>query len=105
MRSCNPQKEAAMSHCSVCLHDVDLEPPNHAYWGLIGSFWAISLPFGIGAAVSTGWGFLILITWVLLATSAGVLVQHATSWSCSDCGATLPPPVLRPSFFVNPANR
>jgi len=83
-----------MTHvvCSACNKDVDPSPPNHGYWALIVTFWVFSLLFGIGAAVGSGWGFMLLIAWVLLATTTGVLVQHATSWTCSECGATVPPP-------------
>ena len=79
-------------HCSACKQSVIPEPPNHSYWVLIVTFWVFSLLFGIGAAVSGGWGFLLLVAWVLLATSTGVLVQHATSWCCPECGASVVPP-------------
>lgn len=78
--------------CSACNQDVDPNPPNQGYWALIVTFWVFSLLFGIGAAVGSGWGFMLLVAWVLLATTTGVLVQHATAWTCSNCGATVPPP-------------
>lgn len=93
-----------MSHCSLCRNDLDPDPPNAAYWVVAGMFWLVSILFGIGATLSTGWEFLLFVTWALFAASAGVLVRRATSWSCNDCGAALPPPLLRPSFFVNAAN-
>lgn len=88
-------------HCSMCQHDVEVEPPNDRCWALIGSFWAVSLLFGIAAATSAGWTFLILVMWVLLASAAGLIAQHAMSWSCAECGTILPPPVVQASFFVN----
>ncbi|MCW5837768.1 MAG: hypothetical protein KIS78_35575 [Labilithrix sp.] len=75
--------------CSACNQDVVPNPPNHAYWALIVAFWVFSLLFGLGAAVGSGWGFMLLVAWVLLATTTGVLVQRATSWSCSECGASV----------------
>ena len=78
--------------CFACNQDVDPRPPNHGYWALIVSFWVFSLLFGIGAAVS-GWGFMLLVGWLLLATMTGMLVQRATAWTCPECGATVAPPI------------
>ncbi len=82
-----------MTHCTACNRDVIEEPPNRGYWALIVTFWVFSLLFGIGAAIGTGWGFMLIIAWLLLASTTGVLSQHATSWTCPHCSATLPPPV------------
>lgn len=89
-----------MSHCLACNHEVIPTPPNHGYWLLIVTFWVFSLLFGIGAAAGSGWAFILLVAWVLLASTTGVLVQHATSWTCSECGATLPAPPTAPSFHA-----
>jgi hypothetical protein len=86
--------------CSACNKDVEPNPPNHGYWALIVTFWVFSLLFGIGAAMGSGWGFMLLVAWVLLATTTGVLVQNATSWTCSECGASVPPPVPSASVGV-----
>jgi hypothetical protein len=78
--------------CSACNNDVLPAPPDRRYWALIVTFWAFSLLFGIGAAFGAGWSFTLLVAWVLLATTTGVLVQHTTSWTCPECSATVPPP-------------
>jgi hypothetical protein len=88
-------------HCSACNNEVMASPPDHGYWALIVTFWVFSLLFGISASVGSGWGFLLLITWVLLATTTGVLVQHATSWTCPECGATVTPPAAAPSAHAH----
>jgi hypothetical protein len=80
-------------HCSACNHGVVPEPPDHRYWALIVTFWVFSLLFGIGAALGSDWGFMLLVAWVMLATTTSVLAQHTTSWTCSECGATVTPPV------------
>ena len=78
--------------CSACNTDRAPVPPNAGYWALIVTFWAFSLLFGIGAAAGAGWGFVLLVAWLLLACTTGVLAQHATSWTCSECGASVSPP-------------
>lgn len=78
--------------CSACRKVVEATPPQRGYWLLIVSFWVFSLLFGIGAAIGSGWGFMLLLAWLLLAIATGTLAQHASSWTCSDCGARLPPP-------------
>ena len=84
--------------CSACNKDVEPKPPNHGYWVLIVTFWVFSLLFGIGAASGSGWGLMLLLAWLLLATMTGMLVQRATSWTCSECAATVPqpPPLAAP---------
>jgi hypothetical protein len=88
-----------MSHseCSACNKSVEANPPDRGYWVLIVSFWVFSLLFGLGAAIGPGWSFMLLLAWVLLATTTGMLVQHATAWTCSDCGATVSPPASTPA--------
>lgn len=56
--------------------------------------------FGVGAAIS-GWSVLLLIAWLLLATTVGVVSQRATSWTCPRCGASVVPPsdVVAPRLF------
>lgn len=81
-----------MTHCFACDHEVVPTPPRRAYWLLIAAFWGFSLMFGLGAAAGSGWAFTLLLAWLLLASITGALVQRATSWSCSECGATLPSP-------------
>lgn len=83
--------------CSVCNQDVVPDPPNRRYWTLIVAFWVFSLAFGIGAAAGSGWGAMLLIAWLLLATTTGVLVQRATNWTCSECGATVELPESLPA--------
>ena len=78
--------------CSACNKDVEPKPPKPGYWVLIVTFWVFSLLFGIGATFGSGWGFMLLVAWLLLATVTGVFVQRATSWTCSECTATVPPP-------------
>ncbi len=75
--------------CSACNRDVSANPPNHGYWALIVAFWVFSLLFGLGAAMGSGWGFMLLVAWLLLATTTGVLVQRATAWTCAECGAAV----------------
>ncbi len=77
--------------CTACNNDVLPRPPQTAYWGLIGTFWAFSLLFGIGAAL-TGWSFILLLAWLLLACTVNVLAQGATSWTCPNCSAVVTPP-------------
>ncbi|MBX3225280.1 MAG: hypothetical protein KF795_32545 [Labilithrix sp.] len=79
--------------CSACNQDVEARPPNRGYWALVVSFWVFSLLFGVGAALGSGWGFMLLVAWLLLATTTGVLVQRATSFTCAECGATVAPAV------------
>ena len=81
--------------CSACRRDVAPRPPNRAYWGLVATFWAFSLVFGIGAAIA-GWSFLLLLAWLLLACTVGVIAQRATSWTCPECSATVTAPPSAP---------
>jgi hypothetical protein len=78
--------------CSACNKDIEPNPPERGYWVLIVTFWIFSLLFGIGAALGSGWGLMLLLAWVLLASTTGMLVQRVTVWTCSDCGATVRPP-------------
>lgn len=78
--------------CVSCKRNVVPDPPRRRYWALIATFWVFSLLFGIGAAWGGGWGLVLLVAWLLLATTMGVLVRHAAVHTCSACGATLPPP-------------
>jgi hypothetical protein len=77
--------------CSACQEDVAPRAPSRSFWGLIVSFWVFSLLFGIGAAL-TGWSFILLLAWVLMASTVGVLAQRATCWTCSECGSSVLPP-------------
>jgi hypothetical protein len=77
--------------CTACNRDTVPRPPNRSFWALIVSFWAFSLLFGIGAAIS-GWSVILLVAWLLMACTVGVLSQRATSWTCSECGSTVLPP-------------
>lgn len=81
--------------CSACRCEGPPNPPNCGYWALVVSFWIFSLLFGIGAALGADWGLLLLVAWLLLATTMGVLVRRATVWTCSECGATVTGPGLR----------
>lgn len=86
-----------MSHCFACgRDDVVPSPPGHSHWVLVVTFWVLSLLFGIGAAAGTGWGFFLVLAWFLLAIATSVLVHHATSWTCSECGSALPDPITTP---------
>lgn len=78
-------------HCSTCGEDIEARPPRRAFWGLIVSFWAFSLLFGIGAAIS-GWSVVLLLAWVVMASTVGLVTQRVTSWSCPECGSPVPPP-------------
>lgn len=78
-------------HCTACGEEVTARPPRRAFWLLIASFWIFSLLFGIGAAMS-GWSVLLLLAWVLMASTVGVIAQRVTSWTCPECGASVPPP-------------
>jgi hypothetical protein len=84
-----------MNHvtCTACNQDVVPAPPDKGYWALIVTFWVFSLLFGVGVAVGAGFGFMLMVAWLLLATTTGVLAQHATSWTCPECEATVPPPI------------
>ncbi|AKV02852.1 hypothetical protein AKJ09_09515 [Labilithrix luteola] len=44
-------------------------------WALVVSFWAFSLLFGIGAAI-TGWGLAMILAWVMLAVAAVSAMTH-----------------------------
>ena len=77
--------------CSACCEDVVARPPSRSFWGLIVSFWVFSLVFGIGAAIS-GWSAVLLVAWLLMACTVGVMAQRATSYTCPQCGSSLAPP-------------
>lgn len=77
--------------CSACNEDVVPRPPSRTFWGLIVSFWAFSLFFGIGAAL-TGWSVMLLLGWLLMACTVGVMAQRATSYTCPECGSSVVPP-------------
>lgn len=78
--------------CSACRKESVPVPPNRSYWGLIVAFWAFSLLFGLGAAFS-GWGLILMLGWLFMACSVGVMAQKATSYTCPVCGASVVPPV------------
>ena len=77
--------------CSACREDVVPRAPSRAFWGLIVSFWAFSLLFGIGAAL-TGWSLILMLAWLFMASSVGVMAQRATSYTCPECGSAVVPP-------------
>lgn len=77
--------------CSACRRDVVPVPPSRSFWGLIVAFWVFSLLFGISAAM-TSWGVLMMLAWLFMACSVGVMAQKATSYTCSECGASVVPP-------------
>ena len=78
--------------CSACCEDVVPRPPNRAFWGLIVTFWAFSLLFGVGAAL-TDWGLLMMLAWLFMASAVGVMAQRATSYTCPECGSAVTPPI------------
>jgi hypothetical protein len=81
-------------HCGACGSDDVPREPDRSFWGLIVAFWAFSLLFGIAAVgLTKGWGFVMALTWVLMATTVSVLAQRATCWTCRNCGAAVPPPM------------
>ncbi len=83
-----------MSHvnCSACRDDVTPTPPSAGYWALIVGFWIASLAFGFMVAFGSGAHITLIVAWSLLATTAGALAKHASSWTCPECGAPLAPP-------------
>lgn len=88
--------------CSACREDVSPRPPSRAFWGLIVTFWAFSLLFGIGAAVS-GWSLMLMLGWLFMACSVGVMAQRATAYTCPECGSAVAPPVGAPVATTRPA--
>jgi hypothetical protein len=56
------------------------------------TFWVFSLLFGIGAAL-TGWSLILMLAWLFMASSVGVMAQRATSHTCPECGSSVVPPV------------
>jgi hypothetical protein len=54
-------------------------PREYPRWPLIVTFWVFSLLFGVGAALGSGWGFWLLLAWVLLATTAA-MSQRVPAW-------------------------
>jgi hypothetical protein len=77
--------------CSACRQDVVPNPPSRSFWGLIVTFWVFSLLFGVGAAM-TGWSLILMLAWLFMACSVGVMAQRATSHTCPECGAAVVPP-------------
>src|SRR5688500_8071341 len=77
--------------CSACREDVGPRPPSRAHWGLIVTYWAVSLLFGNGAAM-TGWSLILMLGWLFMACSVGVMAQRATSYTCPECGSAVVPP-------------
>jgi hypothetical protein len=77
--------------CSACNEDVVPKAPSRAFWGLIVTFWAFSLLFGLGAAL-TGWSLILMLAWLFMACSVGVMAQRATSFTCPECGSAVTPP-------------
>lgn len=79
--------------CSCCQHDVAPRAPSRSAWALVAAFWVVSLAFGLGAAAAApGWGFILVLSWLLLATATAAVSQRATSWTCPECSASVPPP-------------
>jgi hypothetical protein len=58
---------------------VSDRPLAHGQWPLVVTFWVFSLLFGLGAALGAGWGFPLLLAYVLLA-SATAMVPRALAW-------------------------
>jgi hypothetical protein len=77
--------------CSACKKQVEAIPPNQRYWVLIVAFWAFSLAAGIGVAAGVEWAGMLVVAWCFLAMMAGVLVDHATGFTCSECGVPVAP--------------
>lgn len=77
--------------CRSCNRVVAEPPSNRGVWALVVSFWAFSLLFGVGAAVGSGWSFMLLLAWVLLAALTALVFQRARAQSCCECGAKLRP--------------
>ena len=77
--------------CSACTEDVVPRPPSRAFWGPIVTFWAFSLLFGVGAAL-TGWTLILMLAWLFMACSVGVMAQRATSYTCPECSSAVVPP-------------
>jgi amino acid transporter len=49
-------------------------------WALVVTFWAFSLLFGLAAASGSGWGFPMLLAWLLLACATMVVTGRRASW-------------------------
>jgi hypothetical protein len=84
--------------CGACGKDVVPRPPVRALWAMIASFWVLSLLFGIGAAITAGLSFVLLLAWLIFASLVGVVSQRATSHTCPSCGEAVAgsPPSGRP---------
>ena len=78
--------------CGACDATTEARPPNRAFWLLIAAFWAASVALGFGTT-RDGWSFVLLSSWVALATSVVLLARRATSWTCKICGSSVPPPL------------
>jgi hypothetical protein len=88
------ERRRIMEHvtCSACREDVVPRPPSRAFWSVIVSFWVFSLLFGVGAFL-TGWGLMMMLAWLFMACSVGVMAQRVTSYTCPECGSAVTPPV------------
>jgi hypothetical protein len=78
--------------CGACRARTEAKPPNKAFWGLIVAFWLASLVLGFGAS-REGWSFVLVASWVALASSVVLLARRATSWTCAECGSAVAPPL------------
>lgn len=88
--------------CGACGATTEARPPNRAFWGLIGAFWLASLALGFGAT-QTGWSFVLVASWLALASSVVLLARRATSWTCVECGSVVRPPLEVPRRAIAPS--
>jgi hypothetical protein len=82
--------------CGACCTKTVARPPNKAFWGLIAAFWVASVALGFGAAQGHGWDVVLIAAWAAFATSVVLFARRATTWTCEECGSTVPPPVDEP---------
>ena len=78
--------------CDACCAKTPARPPNKAFWGLIVAFWAASAALGFGAMQGRGWDVVLLASWAALATTVWLFARRASTWTCAECGSTVPPP-------------
>jgi hypothetical protein len=79
--------------CDACLKKTPSRPPNKAFWGAIVAFWVASIALGFGTASPYGWGLVAALAWSSLAVSVFLFARRAATWTCSECGSTVAPPV------------
>jgi hypothetical protein len=91
--------------CSACNAKTAARPPNPMFGWLIAGFWAASLVLGFFAAKSQGWSIVNFSAWVALATSVVLLARRTTSWTCVECGSSVPPPVAATPAPLNASYR